>query len=69
MHLHRSMLNAGANPIVVQKQMRRSHPSTTLGIYGHIVGNAQRRAVQSHAKPIETEVLKFELQPTPINGA
>lgn len=64
-----SMLDAGANPIVVQKQMRHSHPSTTLGIYAHVVGNAQRRAVQSHAKRIETEVLKFELEPTPVIGA
>jgi len=64
-----SLLDAGANPIVVQKQMRHSHPSTTLGIYAHVVGNAQRRAVQSHAERIEAEASKFELEPTPVIGA
>jgi integrase len=48
-----SLLDGGANPVVVQKQMRHSHASTTLGIYAHVVGDAQRRAVESHAERIE----------------
>jgi integrase len=48
-----SMLDGGATPSVVQKQMRRSSARTTLGIYGHVVGDAQRRAVESHAERIE----------------
>jgi len=31
---------------VVQKQMRHSDARITLGIYGHVVGNAQRDAVE-----------------------
>jgi integrase len=49
-----SMLDDGANIDVVQKQLRHSDPRMTLGIYSHIVGDAQRRAVKSHAERIET---------------
>jgi integrase len=48
-----SMLDGGASPSVVQKQMRHSDARITLGIYGHVVGDAQRRAVESHAERIE----------------
>jgi len=48
-----SMVDAGENPTVVQKQMRHSHVSTTLGFYAHVLGDAQRRAVESHANRIE----------------
>jgi integrase len=48
-----SMLDAGASPVVVQKQMRHSNPNITLEIYGHVVGDSQRRAVESHAERIE----------------
>jgi integrase len=47
-----SMLDGGASPSVVQKQMRHSDARTTLGVYGHVVGDAQRRAVESHAERI-----------------
>ena len=36
------MLDGGASPSVVQKQMRHSDARITLGIYGHVVGDAQR---------------------------
>jgi len=36
------MLDQGVAPTVVQKQMRHSDARITLGIYGHVVGNAQR---------------------------
>ena len=48
-----SMLDGGASPSVVQKQMRHSDARITLGIYGHVVGDAQRRAVESHAERVE----------------
>jgi integrase len=48
-----SMLDGGASPSVVQKQMRHSDARITLGIYGHVVGDAQRRAVETHAERIE----------------
>ena len=47
------MLDGGASPAVVQKQMRHSDPRITLGIYGHVVGDAQRRAVKDHVERIE----------------
>ena len=47
------MLAQGAAPTVVQKQMRHSDARITLGIYGHVVGNTQREAVEKHAERIE----------------
>jgi integrase len=51
-----SMLEGGASPAVVQKQMRHSDARITLGVYGHVLGNAQRRAVEDHAARIEKHV-------------
>jgi len=47
------MLANGVAPTVVQKQMRHSDARITLGIYGHVVGNVQRDAVEKHAERIE----------------
>jgi integrase len=47
------MLANGVAPTVVQKQMRHSDARITLEIYGHVLGDAQRRAVENHAKQIE----------------
>jgi integrase len=44
-----SLLEAGATPAVVQKQLRHSDARITLGIYGHVVGDAQRNAVQNRS--------------------
>jgi integrase len=45
-HAHASLLmDAGAPATVTQSQMRHSDPRVTLGIYGHVVGDAQRKAV------------------------
>jgi integrase len=52
------MLDGGANVSVVQKQRRHSDARTTLGIYGHVVGDADRRAVESHAERIEAGALE-----------
>jgi integrase len=47
------MMANGVAPTVVQKQMRHSDARITLGIYGHVVGDAQREAVNEHAERIE----------------
>jgi len=45
-HCHASLLlDVGANPKVAQEQMRHSDARITLGIYGHVIGSAQREAV------------------------
>jgi integrase len=44
---------AGATPAVVQKQLRHSDPRITLGIYGHVIGNQQRDAVENRSARIE----------------
>lgn len=42
-----------AKPIVgVQKQLRNSDPRITLGIYGHVVSNQQRDAVENRSARI-----------------
>ena len=47
------LLEGGAALTVVQRQLRHSDPRITLGIYGHVVGNAQRRAVEAHEERVE----------------
>jgi integrase len=47
------LLESGATPAVVQKQLRHSDPRITLGLYGHVVGNAQRKAVETHCDRVE----------------
>jgi integrase len=44
-----SLLADGATPAVVQKQLRHSDARITLGIYGHVVGDEQRSAVQNRS--------------------
>jgi integrase len=44
-----SFLESGATPAVVQKQLRHSDARITLGIYGHVIGDAQRNAVQNRS--------------------
>jgi len=44
-----ALLADGATPAVVQKQLRHSDPRITVGIYGHVVGDAQRNAVQNRS--------------------
>jgi integrase len=43
------LLEGGAAPSVVQRQMRHSDARITLQRYGHVIGDAQRRAVDSLA--------------------
>jgi len=44
-----SLLADGATPAVVQRQLRHSDPRITLGIYGHVIGDQQRDAVQNRS--------------------
>jgi hypothetical protein len=46
-----------AVPHVVPKQLRHSDPRITLGIYGHVIGNQQRDAVESRSARIEESAL------------
>jgi integrase len=47
------LLEGGASPSVVQKQMRHSDARMTLEVYGHVIGNAQREAVEQHERHVE----------------
>jgi integrase len=53
-----SLLADGATPAVVQKQLRHSDPRITLGIYGHVVGNQQRDAVEIRSARIAKYAVK-----------
>ena len=49
-HTHTALLlNSGATPKVVQRQLRHADARTTLQIYGHVVGEAHREAVEKVA--------------------
>jgi integrase len=48
-----ALLADGATPAIVQKQLRHSDPRVTLGIYGHVIGNQQRDAVEIRSARIE----------------
>jgi integrase len=46
-HSHMALLlDTGATPKMVQRPLRHSDAPTTLEIYGHVVGDAQREAVE-----------------------
>lgn len=48
-----ALLADGATPAVVQKQLRHSDARITLGVYGHVIGNQQRDAVEHRSARIE----------------
>jgi len=48
-----ALLADGATPAVVQKQLRHSDPRITLGVYGHVIGNQQRDAVEVRSARIK----------------
>lgn len=53
-HTHTSLLlDAGTTPAVTQKQLRHSDARITLGVYGHIVGDAHREAVEKVASILD----------------
>jgi integrase len=52
-HSHTAMLlDSGASPKVAQRQLRHADARTTLEIYGHIIGDAHREAVEKVADQI-----------------
>ena len=57
------LLEEGVPLSVVQRQLRHRDARTTLQKYGHVVGDAQRRAVDTLAKKIERHVT-IELEPS-----
>jgi integrase len=60
-HTHTSLLlESGATPAVAQRQLRHSDARTTLGIYGHVVGNAHREAVEKLASILDPVGPKLE---------
>jgi integrase len=63
-HAHTSLLlDSGATPKVVQRQLRHSDARTTLEIYGHVVGDAHREAVEKVASRLDA----IGRQPTTMN--
>ena len=50
-HCHASLLfDVGANAKVAQEQLRHSDARITLGVYGQVMGNAHREAVDKVGK-------------------
>jgi integrase len=58
-HTHSSLLvDSGANPKVLQEQMRHADPRVTLDVYSHVIGDAQRDAVEKVASIVLENVPK-----------
>jgi len=57
------LLEQGAPLTVVRRQLRHRDARTTLQKYGHVVGDAQRRAVETLAENIERHAA-VELEPS-----
>jgi integrase len=54
------LLEEGAPLTVVQRQLRHGDAKTTLQKYGHVVGDSQRRAINSLAEKIERQAIELE---------
>lgn len=53
-HTHTALLlDSGATPKVAQRQLRHSDARTTLEIYCHVVGDADREAVEKVASIVD----------------
>lgn len=58
-HSHTALLlDTGATPKVAQRQLRHADARTTLEIYGHVVGDAHREAVEKVASILNLSVPK-----------
>ena len=58
-HCHASLLmDVGANPTVTKEQMRHSDARITLGVYGHVIGDSQRDAVDKVGEILRPNALK-----------
>jgi len=53
-----ALLADGATPAVVQRQLRHSDARITLGLYGHVVGDQQRNAVEN----CSTRIAEYAIQ-------
>lgn len=55
-HCHASLLmDVRANPTVTKEQMRHADARITLGIYGHVIGDSQRNAVDKVGELLRPE--------------
>ena|SRR5438445_5801216 len=62
-HFHSSMLvESGAPVSVAQAQLGDADPSVTLGIYSHVIGDSQRRAVEKVAAILDYPGLQTEVK-------
>ena len=60
-HTHTSLLlDVGASPTVAQAQLRHSDARITLGVYGHVIGDSQRNAVEKVAELLRPDAPKLE---------
>lgn len=60
-HTHTSLLlDTGATPKVVQEQLRHADPRVSLGVYAHVLGQAQREAVEKVAAIVVQSVPKMK---------
>ena len=54
------LMDVGANPTVIKTQMRHSDARITLGIYGHVIGDSQRDAVDKVGEILRPDAPKLE---------
>jgi len=67
LHLHTSLLlSTGAAPQVAQKQLRHADARITLGIYGHVIGDSHREAVDKVARILFPNVPNLKAAPQVI---
>jgi integrase len=60
-HTHTSLLlDVGASPTVAQAQLRHSDARITLGVYGHVIGDSQRNAVEKVAELLRPDAPNLE---------
>ena len=60
-HCHASLLmDVGANPTVAKEQMRHSDARITLEAYSHVIGSAQRDAVDRVGEILRPTAPKLE---------
>jgi integrase len=63
-HAHTALLlHSGATPKVTQRQLRHADARTTLQVYGHVVGDAHREAVEKVSSIVDAN----GRQPATIN--
>jgi len=53
-------MDVGANPAVTRDQMRHSDARITLGVYGHVIGDSQRDAVDKVGEILRPNAPKSE---------